>query len=162
MYHFCMKIWPYTFLALPFLNLIAVRGTILGTDDLDPLTIYTLWIGLTIVLCTARVAFLAYSWVVIPMIKQFIEPSTSVIRVNMLLVKHHAPNSSSLGSTTALVQFSICFSRAFAPAFARYIFYIPPILLHKTKLTFFLLCNKVRLLCSFMNNTGFWMDIFGS
>ncbi|KAF8969920.1 major facilitator superfamily multidrug-resistance, DHA1 sub-family [Flammula alnicola] len=103
MYHFCMKIWPYTFLSLPLLNIAARRGTIPGTEELDSFTISLLWIGIALILCMARVAFLAYS-------------------VNMLLIKRYAPNSSSLGSTTGLVQFSICFSRAFSPAFASSVF----------------------------------------
>ncbi|KAF8797889.1 MFS general substrate transporter [Phlegmacium glaucopus] len=103
MYHFCMKLWPYTFIALPFLNIIAVRGSIPGTDELSSLTVYILWIGIALVLCVARVAFLAYS-------------------INMLLVKRHVPNSSSLGSTTGLVQFSICFSRTFAPVLTSWAF----------------------------------------
>ncbi|KAF8163161.1 major facilitator superfamily multidrug-resistance, DHA1 sub-family [Crassisporium funariophilum] len=99
MYHFCMKIWPYTFLALPLLNIIARHGVVAGKDQLEVRVTFILWIGIFLVLCMARVAFLAYS-------------------VNMLLMKRYAPNSSSIGSTTGLVQFSICLSRAFSPAFA--------------------------------------------
>lgn len=46
---------------------------------------------------------------------------TNSTRVNMLLVKKFAPGASSLGSTTGLIQFCICFSRAFSPSFARYV-----------------------------------------
>ncbi|KDR81469.1 hypothetical protein GALMADRAFT_221332 [Galerina marginata CBS 339.88] len=99
MYHFCMKIWPYTFLSLPLLNIVARRGTIPGTEQLDPFTIAFLWVCIALILCMARVAFLAYT-------------------VNVLLVKRFAPNPSTLGSTLGLVQFSICFARAFSPAFA--------------------------------------------
>ncbi|KAF9483848.1 major facilitator superfamily multidrug-resistance, DHA1 sub-family [Pholiota conissans] len=103
MYHFCMKIWPFTFLFLPLLNIIARHGVISETGKLDSFTTSLLWCGIWSILCMARVAFLAYS-------------------VNMLLIKRFAPNSSSLGSTAGLVQFSICFSRAFSPAFASSLF----------------------------------------
>ncbi|KAF8201618.1 major facilitator superfamily multidrug-resistance, DHA1 sub-family [Pholiota molesta] len=103
MYHFCMKIWPFTFLFLPLLNAIARQGTISQTGKLDSFTTSILWCGIAFVLCIARVAFLSYA-------------------VNMLLIKRFAPNSSSLGSTTGLVQFSICFSRAISPAFASSLF----------------------------------------
>lgn len=99
MYHFCMKIWPFTFLSLPILNIIARHGIVPGTTQLDPFTIITLWACITVILCMTRIAFLAYS-------------------VNMLLVKKFAPNTSSLGSTTGLIQFCICFARACSPSFA--------------------------------------------
>ncbi|PPQ78525.1 LOW QUALITY PROTEIN: hypothetical protein CVT25_011797 [Psilocybe cyanescens] len=99
MYHFCMKIWPYSFVSLPFLNVIARQGVVEGTEELNSFTIVVLWVSIAIVLAMARVAFLAYT-------------------VNVLLVKRFTPNSSSLGTTLSLVQFCICFSRAFSPAFA--------------------------------------------
>jgi len=36
----------------------------------------------------------------------------------MVLAKEGAPNPSSLGATNGLVQMSMCFARAFSPAFA--------------------------------------------
>ncbi|KAF8905966.1 major facilitator superfamily domain-containing protein, partial [Gymnopilus junonius] len=98
-YHFCMKLWPYTFLSLPLLNLIARNGTIPGTEQITFLTIAFLWVCIALILCLARVAFLAYT-------------------VNVLLVRRFALSPSSLGSTLGLVQFSICLARAFSPAFA--------------------------------------------
>lgn len=97
MYHFCMKLWPCVFLALPFLNIVARRGVAIG--DSERYSFWFLWGGIALTLSVARVAFLAYS-------------------VNMLLIKAYSPDPASLGSTTALVQFSICFSRAFSPALA--------------------------------------------
>jgi len=63
LYHFCMKIWPYVFIALPFLNVIARRGVIVETGLLTPHTILILWSGIVLILSMARVAFLAYSYV---------------------------------------------------------------------------------------------------
>jgi len=99
LYHFCMKIWPFTFLSLPVLNIIARQGIAPGKNQLDLFTTITLWVCIALVLSMARIAFLAYS-------------------VNMLLVKRFAPDASSLGSTTGLIQFCICFARAFSPSFA--------------------------------------------
>ena len=61
MYHFCMKIWPFTFLSLPVLNIIVRHGILPGTTELDPFAILTLWACITVILCMTRVAFLAYS-----------------------------------------------------------------------------------------------------
>ncbi|CAA7267909.1 unnamed protein product [Cyclocybe aegerita] len=103
MYHFSMKIWPYLFVALPFLNIIARHGVDAGNGQLLTSTIALLWTGIVLILAFARVAFLSYS-------------------VNMLLIKQYAPNSASLGSTAGLVQFCICLSRAIGPAFASSMF----------------------------------------
>jgi hypothetical protein len=35
----------------------------------------------------------------------------------MILVRHHTPSSSALGSTNGLVQFAMCVSRAVSPTF---------------------------------------------
>jgi hypothetical protein len=61
MYHFCMKIWPCTFIALPSLNILAR----LCVDEIsrkpDPLVVPILWTLIVVVLCLARVGFLGYS-----------------------------------------------------------------------------------------------------
>jgi len=61
MYHFCMKIWPFIFLSLPVLNIIARRGIVPGKTEFDLFTIITLWVCIAVVLSMARIAFLAYS-----------------------------------------------------------------------------------------------------
>lgn len=61
MYHFCMKLWPCVFLALPFLNIVARRGV--ATGDSERYTFWFLWGGIALTLSVARVAFLAYSQV---------------------------------------------------------------------------------------------------
>ncbi|KAG6832687.1 hypothetical protein H0H92_012259 [Tricholoma furcatifolium] len=100
-YTFCMAIWPLTFAALPFLNLLArkeLAGSVLGSFQAGK----QIWSGVALVLGLSRVASLAYS-------------------ISMIMVKEHAPNPSSLGSTNGLVQFSMCLARAFAPGFVRVI-----------------------------------------
>lgn len=61
MYNFCMGLWPYTYIALPILNVIARRGIDGETGQMDAYTTATLWVGIAIVLAVSRVAALAYS-----------------------------------------------------------------------------------------------------
>ncbi|TFK29796.1 major facilitator superfamily multidrug-resistance, DHA1 sub-family [Coprinopsis marcescibilis] len=89
-YHFSIKLWAPVFLCMPLLHLLVPSH---ASQSSLPL-----WIAIALVLVIARVAFLSFS-------------------VNMLLVKRFAPNQASIGSTTGLVQFSICLARAVSPAF---------------------------------------------
>jgi len=98
LYTFCMSLWPLTFAALPFLNLLARSSLDTATGLIDAETQVKIWIGIALILGMSRVGCLAYS-------------------VSMILVKEHAPSPSSLGSTNGLVQFSMCLARALAPAF---------------------------------------------
>jgi len=97
MYNFCMGIWPLTFLALPFLNLIARYGVDESTGTLGARATSFLWIGIAVVLTLSRIACLAFG-------------------VSMILVKEHAPGPATLGATNGLIQFAMCFTRAWAPA----------------------------------------------
>ena len=63
LYHFCMKLWPYVFLSLPLLNIIARNGLDPLSGELPKPIIVILWIFIGLVLSIARVAFLAYSYV---------------------------------------------------------------------------------------------------
>ncbi|KAF8630390.1 hypothetical protein AX15_002946 [Amanita polypyramis BW_CC] len=98
LYNFCMALWPFAFVVLPFLNHIAVNGAETLTDTLDAKTNSMLWVGVAVTLCLSRVGCLAYS-------------------ISMVLVKNNVPNPSSLGATNGLVQFAMCISRAFSPVF---------------------------------------------
>lgn len=64
MYNFCMGLWPYTYIALPILNVIARNGIDNETGQMDVYTIATLWTGIATVLVLSRVGGLAYSSVV--------------------------------------------------------------------------------------------------
>ncbi|KAK7693337.1 hypothetical protein QCA50_002905 [Cerrena zonata] len=105
MYNFCMGIWPYCFVLLPGLNLIAQSGLMMDADGaiVNVHARTFVWIGIGIVLALARSACLAYS-------------------VSMILVRDSAPDPSSLGATNGLAQFAQCFARAFSPAFASSLF----------------------------------------
>ncbi|KAF9532320.1 major facilitator superfamily domain-containing protein [Crepidotus variabilis] len=103
LYHFSMKLWPYVFLSLPLLNVIARLGLDEETGRLTPRTVQVLWVSIALMLSVFRLAVIAYS-------------------VNMLLVKKYVPSPASLGSTIGLIQFSICAARAIAPAVASSIF----------------------------------------
>ncbi|PFH50074.1 hypothetical protein AMATHDRAFT_146063 [Amanita thiersii Skay4041] len=102
-YHFCMRLWPLTFAFLPILNIIARGGFDDETGTMSQRTLTLVWIGIGVILSIARVGCLAYC-------------------VNTLLIKQYTPNVSALGSANALVQFSICLSRAFSPAIVSFVF----------------------------------------
>jgi len=106
MYNFCMAIWPYCFVLLPGLNIIARMGAFdESTGHIDGVTKFWLWIGIGVLLTMTRSACLAFS-------------------VSMILVKDSAPDPSSLGACNGLAQFAMCFARAFSPAFASSVFAI--------------------------------------
>ncbi|KAL1947733.1 hypothetical protein VTO73DRAFT_13457 [Trametes versicolor] len=99
-YNFCMGLWPFCFVLLPGLNIIARWGALdLATGELGHTTKALVWLGIGVILCISRCAALAFS-------------------VSMILVKDAAPNAASLGVTNGIAQFAMCFSRSFSPAFA--------------------------------------------
>jgi hypothetical protein len=61
MYFFCMSIWPFTFIVLPFLNLIARGGFDETTGLVDDEHTAMLWVGIMFTLALTRVAVLSYS-----------------------------------------------------------------------------------------------------
>lgn len=61
MYNLCMGVWPYTFMALPILNVIARYGSNGETGQLDSYITATLWIGIAMVLALARIGGVAYT-----------------------------------------------------------------------------------------------------
>ncbi|KAG1835668.1 major facilitator superfamily domain-containing protein [Suillus variegatus] len=95
-YCFCMSLWPYTFLVLPVLNLIARAGLDETTGELGTTAVAFLWVGIAFVLLLTKAACVAYG-------------------VSMILTKENAPNAASLGQSNGLVQFTMCFARSFAP-----------------------------------------------
>ncbi|GJE90858.1 MFS general substrate transporter [Phanerochaete sordida] len=106
MYNTCVGIFPWVFLLLPLLNLVARRGAVLGADGVEsvtPATKAALWAGIALLLALARSAALAFS-------------------VNMILIKNSAPDPASLGVTNGLILFAMCGARAFGPAFASSLF----------------------------------------
>lgn len=60
MYNFCMGLWPYTYIGLPILNVIARNGIDEETGRLGAYTTATLWTGIAIVLTLSRVSVLAF------------------------------------------------------------------------------------------------------
>ncbi|KAI0831192.1 MFS general substrate transporter [Trametes gibbosa] len=103
-YNFCMGLWPFCFVLLPGLNIIARWGTVDAvTGTLTPAAHAAVWLGISVILCISRCAALAFS-------------------VSMILVKDAAPNPASLGVTNGIAQFAMCCSRSFSPAFASSLF----------------------------------------
>ncbi|KAJ7889955.1 major facilitator superfamily domain-containing protein [Mycena olivaceomarginata] len=104
MYIFCMAVWPFTFILVPFLNIIARMG-----QDSEPygsrssLSAVFLWSGITLSLTCSRVACLAYS-------------------NNQILVRSNSPSPSSLGAANGLNQFIMALARCVSPAFVSAVF----------------------------------------
>ena len=65
MYNVCVAIYPYVYLLLPLLNLVARNGLVEGVDGapdgVTPGTKALLWLGIAVLLGMARVACLAFS-----------------------------------------------------------------------------------------------------
>ncbi|KAF8636621.1 hypothetical protein AX17_003431 [Amanita inopinata Kibby_2008] len=98
LYHFCISLWPMSFAILPLLNVVAKNGVDLGSGFVPATTDAIIWVGIALTLGISRIGCLAYS-------------------ISMVLVKESVPSPASLGATNGLVQFAMCFSRAFSPAF---------------------------------------------
>ncbi|KAI0748012.1 MFS general substrate transporter [Daedaleopsis nitida] len=100
MYNFCMGLWPFCFVLLPGLNILARLGAVdVITGELAPGTHGLVWLGITIILLISRAGALAFS-------------------VSMILVKESAPDPASLGVTNGVTQFAMCLARSFSPAIA--------------------------------------------
>ncbi|RDX56894.1 MFS general substrate transporter [Lentinus brumalis] len=100
MYNVCMGIWPFCFVLLPGLNILARMGAVdAATGELAPATQAVVWMGIGVIMLLSRCAALAFS-------------------TSMILVKEAAPDAASLGVTNGLCQFAMCLSRSFSPAFA--------------------------------------------
>jgi hypothetical protein len=108
MYMICMWVWPFAFLLLPVLNLIARhgggslgKGRSAGYElEPNPAMEGLLMAGVALTLALSRIGSLGYS-------------------LSLILVKQYAPNSQVLASTNGLVQFAMCVARSIAPAFIR-------------------------------------------
>lgn len=62
MYNFCMGLWPFCFVLLPGLNIIARMGAVdPATGELAPAAHALVWTGIGVILLIARAAALAYS-----------------------------------------------------------------------------------------------------
>lgn len=63
MYNVCMAIFPYVYLLLPLLNLVARTGIeeVNGVETITAGTKALLWLGIGIILSLARIACLAFS-----------------------------------------------------------------------------------------------------
>jgi hypothetical protein len=61
LYKFCMNIWPFTFIALPLLNMIARFGVDGNNGLVDTQITAVLWVGITITVALGRFGCLCYS-----------------------------------------------------------------------------------------------------
>ncbi|KAF8525796.1 major facilitator superfamily domain-containing protein [Hysterangium stoloniferum] len=104
MYRLCMGLFPFIFVALPLLNLLARSGV--SGDDVQVTVEWikvALWSGIIVTLAMSRVAVLSFSF-------------------NLILVKESAPSPESLGSTNGLTQWFQCVARSVSPAFVSSMF----------------------------------------
>jgi MFS family permease len=112
-YNRCIRLWPYCFLALPLLNMVArvglpmmdhqVSGEALRLTEVDRRVQAIVWCGIAALLTLSRLGCLAFA-------------------LSMILVNENVPTPDSLGATNGLVQFAMCFTRSFCPAFASSLF----------------------------------------
>jgi hypothetical protein len=109
--------YPFAFLGIPILNLIAQNGLDEATGIICPRNKALIWVGIMLVLAIARVGSLAYG---------FVRPSLlsctemNICRsCNLLLIKAHS-TPWNLGQANGLAQFSMCVCRSFAPPFIRF------------------------------------------
>ena len=58
-YNFCMSLWPFCFVLLPGLNILARMGAVDG--ELAPATQAFVWLGIGVILFISRCAALAFS-----------------------------------------------------------------------------------------------------
>ncbi|KAJ7153534.1 major facilitator superfamily domain-containing protein [Mycena crocata] len=103
MYIFCMGMWPWSFLLVPFLNVIARAGLDTETGHLKNGSSIVLWIGVAVVQICSRVALMTYS-------------------TNLILVRSNSPTPSALGAANGLNQLVMALSRCVSPAFVSAVF----------------------------------------
>lgn len=130
-YNRCISLWPYCFLALPLLNMVArsglpmmdhqVREEVLRLTDVDHRVQSIVWCGIAALLALSRLGCLAFAWVDAYFALLIRRLKCCNISLSMILVNENAPTPDSLGATNGLVQFAMCFTRSFCPAFARYV-----------------------------------------
>ncbi|KAF5389761.1 hypothetical protein D9757_005971 [Collybiopsis confluens] len=99
-YSVCIAAWPFVFLILPCLNLLARYGVDQDTGELGTHARAVLWTGIFFDLALSRIGGIAYP-------------------ASMILIKNNVPSPSYLGSTNGLVQWFMCLSRCVSAAFAR-------------------------------------------
>jgi hypothetical protein len=129
LYNGCLCLWPYCFLSLPLLNIVAriglptmdrqMREGGFNLTDVDSRAQAMIWCGITALLALSRVACLAFGCVhayLLFVVKLKGDDS----RFSIILVKENAPTPASLGATNGLVLFAMSLTRSFCPAFARY------------------------------------------
>ncbi|KAJ7168240.1 major facilitator superfamily domain-containing protein [Mycena crocata] len=102
-YNTSMRMWPLTFVCVPFLNIIVRNGYHDDTGLVDPTVNVFLWIGIAVVLMCSRIAALAFA-------------------TNMILIRNHSPSPNSLGAANGLVQVAFGVSRCISPAFISSVF----------------------------------------
>jgi hypothetical protein len=96
-YNFCMCLFPFMFIVLSMLNLIARRGYDEVTGVMNSHTTGLLWAGIALVLSMSRFVNLSYAYVysIYDSLLIFIFAGS----LSMMLAKEYSPNEASLGVT---------------------------------------------------------------
>ncbi len=96
-----------------------VRQEAVHLTDVDRRVQAIVWCGIVALLALSRLACLAFACVDAYFALFIRRLKCSNFRLSMILVKENAPTPDSLGATNGLVQFAMCLTRSFCPAFAR-------------------------------------------
>ncbi|KAF8529849.1 major facilitator superfamily domain-containing protein [Gautieria morchelliformis] len=102
-YRFCMGLFPFAFVSLPMLNLLARMGADSEGNVTAQWVRCALWVGIAATLAMSRTAALGFS-------------------LSLILLKNASPSPEALGSTNGLAQFFQCMSRSVSPAFVSSLF----------------------------------------
>jgi hypothetical protein len=101
LYPVLMALFPISFMALPFLNLVARANRVPGSDtELTPLGVVLLWTAVAVPIFTSRIAGMSFA-------------------ANMIFLKHAAPSKEAFGSTFGIGQSVAAIARGIAPAVSR-------------------------------------------
>ncbi|KAG8863379.1 hypothetical protein FRB96_008871 [Tulasnella sp. 330] len=98
----CMALWPLMFMLFSVTSLFARQALGPSARIGDSVAHACMWVGLSLILLTDKVATMAYA-------------------TNVIIVKSVAPNQASLGATFGLSMSVACSARAVAPAFVSYV-----------------------------------------
>ncbi|KAF9058552.1 major facilitator superfamily domain-containing protein [Rhodocollybia butyracea] len=103
LYNIAISAWPISFAALPILNIIARRGLVQATGNLDLVSNIMLWATLVFIVAMSRIGGMAYS-------------------INMILTRTNTSGPAALSVSNGVMGCSMSLARIASPALASSIF----------------------------------------
>ncbi|KAF9061696.1 major facilitator superfamily domain-containing protein [Rhodocollybia butyracea] len=97
LYNIAISAWPISFATLPILNIIARRGLVQATGNLDLISDIMLWATLVFVVAMSRIGGMAYS-------------------INMILTRNNTSSPAALTVSNGLVSCAMSLARMTSPA----------------------------------------------